>query len=112
MLSPDPCWCEHPADKFAASSEPVIELDPDCGQASALLSLSIFLDWFGAMREFDAGLDLAFELARRAVALGENGSICQSALGWGHCFGRPSSWPWTAALPAGVSFWSKATKPA
>jgi adenylate cyclase len=66
--------------------ERAIALDPEYGQAHALLAHSLFLEWYHDMSAPDSGLDPAFQLARRAVALDERESTCHFAIGWIYLF--------------------------
>ena len=68
--------------------EKAIVLDPTHGRAHALLAYVIFLEWFRDMSGSDTALNRAFEMAKKAAALDENDSTCQSALGWIHLFRR------------------------
>jgi class 3 adenylate cyclase/TolB-like protein len=62
--------------------ERAIELDPEYGQAYALLAHSVFLEWFRDMTGSDTGLERAFKLAKKAVALDECDSTCHFSIGW------------------------------
>jgi adenylate cyclase len=66
--------------------EMAVKLDPDYGLAHSLLALSVFLEWFRDMTESDIALGHAFELAKKAVALDEGDSTCQSVMGWMYLF--------------------------
>ncbi len=68
--------------------ERAIELDPKYGQAYALQAHSVFLEWFRDMTGSDIGLDRAFRLAKKAVALDEFDSTCQFSMGWIYLFRR------------------------
>jgi adenylate cyclase len=59
-----------------------IELDPGCARAYALLADLTYVEWWSEMNGSDDGLDRAFELASKAVALDENDYTCQGVLGW------------------------------
>ena len=59
-----------------------IELDPGYARAYALLADLNYLEWWSDMSGSNDGLDRAFELARKAVALDENDYTCQGVLGW------------------------------
>jgi TolB-like protein len=66
--------------------EMAVELDPEYGLAHALLALTAFLEWFRDMTGSDLALGRAFELAKKAVALDEGDSTCQSVMGWMYLF--------------------------
>jgi adenylate cyclase len=62
--------------------ERAIELDPDYARAYAFLAYHIGLKWFRELSGTDEALDQGLELAQKAIALDENDSECQNALGW------------------------------
>jgi TolB-like protein/Tfp pilus assembly protein PilF len=64
--------------------EKAIELDPGYARAYALLATNVGLEWTRDLSGSDALLDRAVELAKKAVALDENDSVCQSLLGLMH----------------------------
>ena len=66
--------------------EKAIELDPDYGLAYAVLALTVFLEWYRDMTGSEIALDRALGLAKKAVALDENDSTCQFAIGWMYLF--------------------------
>jgi len=68
--------------------ERAIELDPEYARAHALLAYSYFREWHQDMSGSDAALDRAFELAKKAVVLGQNDSNSLAVLGWVHLFRR------------------------
>lgn len=59
-----------------------IELDPGYARAYALLADLTYLEWWNNMVGSPDGLDQAFELAKKAVALDENDYTSQGAVGW------------------------------
>jgi TolB-like protein len=61
--------------------EKAISLDPEYARAYALLAIRLNSEWWRSARAPDDLLDRAVELARKSVALDENDSICQEALG-------------------------------
>jgi adenylate cyclase len=75
-------WGDPQADAEARRLyEKAIALDPAYGLAHALLALMLYAEWGADTTGSDAALDRAFELAKRAVALDENESMCQFMLG-------------------------------
>jgi adenylate cyclase len=62
--------------------EKAIGLDPGYARAYALLAYSFFREWHHDMSRSDRALDQAFELAQKAVVLGDNDSNSLAALGW------------------------------
>ena len=62
--------------------EKAIALDPDYARAHALLAYLLSIRWFCDLSGSDAALDRALDLAKRAVALDDNDSICHDHLGW------------------------------
>jgi TolB-like protein/Tfp pilus assembly protein PilF len=59
-----------------------IELDPGYARAYALLADLTYVEWWNDMVGSHDGLDRAFELAMKAVALDDNDYTSQGALGW------------------------------
>jgi adenylate cyclase len=66
--------------------EKAIDLDPGYARAYALLAYSFFREWHQDMSRSGDALDRAFELAQKAVALGDNDSNSLAVLGWVHLF--------------------------
>jgi adenylate cyclase len=66
--------------------EKAIDLDPDYARAYSLLAYSFFREWHGDMSSSDSALDRAFEMAKKAVTLGENDSNSLATLGWVYLF--------------------------
>ena len=62
--------------------EKAIEIDPGYARAYAQLSFSLSREWSGDMSGSNRLRDEAFELARKAVALDENDTLCQLAMAW------------------------------
>ncbi len=62
--------------------EKAIELDPTYARAYAMLSFSLEREWFRDMSGSNRLRDEAFDLARKAVTLDENDTLCQLAMGW------------------------------
>lgn len=62
--------------------ERAIELDPSYARAYALLSFVLEREWFRDMSGSNRLLDEAFDLARKAVTLDENDTLCQLAMVW------------------------------
>ena len=62
--------------------EKAIELDPGYARAYALLSFSLEREWFRDMSNSNRLRDEAFEMARKAVTLDENDSLCHLAMSW------------------------------
>jgi TolB-like protein/Tfp pilus assembly protein PilF len=82
-------WGDPQADAEARRLyERAVELDPGYGLAHALLALMIYAEWGVDPKVSDAALDRAFELAKKAVELDENESMCQAVLGWLHLMRR------------------------
>jgi TolB-like protein/DNA-binding SARP family transcriptional activator/Tfp pilus assembly protein PilF len=63
-----------------------IELDPDYARAYGMLAHSYANEWFRDMTGTSSALDRAFELAKKAAALGENDAHCQGVLGMIHMY--------------------------
>ena len=63
--------------------ERAIELDPKFAEAHAVLSYNHFLEWVFRWSEGQA-LELAFELAQKAVALDDASPLAHTRLGWMH----------------------------
>jgi TolB-like protein/class 3 adenylate cyclase len=59
-----------------------IELDPTYARAYAFLAYHLGLKWWRELSGTNDELDQGLELAQKAVALDENDSECQNALGW------------------------------
>ena len=68
--------------------ERAVELDPEYGQAYALLAHSVFLEWFRDMAGSDIELDRALRLAKKAVTLDECDSTCHFSIGWIYLFSK------------------------
>ena len=68
--------------------ERAVELDPEYGQAYALLAHSVFLEWFRDMTGSDIELGRALRLAKKAVALDECDSTCHFSIGWIYLFSK------------------------
>jgi adenylate cyclase len=66
--------------------EKAIDLDPDYARAYSLLAYSFLREWHRDMSSCNSALDRALELAKKAVALGENDSNSLAALGWVYLF--------------------------
>jgi TolB-like protein/Tfp pilus assembly protein PilF len=64
--------------------EQAIKLDPDYARAHALLALAEYHAWSSDTSGSDDALKRAVAAAKKAAALDENDSICQSVLGWIH----------------------------
>jgi len=62
--------------------ERAAELDPDYGRAYAGLALAHLRAWFRDPGGSDAALELAVEMAAKAVALDPDDGECQETLGW------------------------------
>ena len=67
--------------------EQAVALDPDYARACAQLAISHMNRWMHGMSKSSSDLDRAFELAKRAVVLDAQDSVCHSALFWAQ-FGR------------------------
>jgi adenylate cyclase len=61
--------------------ERAIELDPGYARAHALLAINFNVEWEREIDASDSLLDRALEFAKKSVALDENDSVCQNALG-------------------------------
>jgi len=61
--------------------EKAIELDPGYARAFALLAINFEAEWERDLDAPDGLLDRALEFAQKSVALDENDSVCQHALG-------------------------------
>ncbi len=59
-----------------------IEIDPGYARAYAQLSFSLFREWSDDISGSNRLRDEAFELARKAVTLDENDTLCQLAMAW------------------------------
>ena len=66
--------------------EKAIELDPGYARAYALLSFSLEREWLRDMSDSDRLRDEAFDMARKAVTLDENDTLCQLAMAWAHVY--------------------------
>ena len=64
--------------------EKAVEVDPGYARAYAQLSFSLSREWSEDMSSSNRLQDEAFELARKAVALDENDTLCQLAMAWAH----------------------------
>ena len=64
--------------------ERAIALDPDYGRAHALLAMAEYRVWRSDPGGSGDALERAVAVAKKAAALDENDSICQSVLGWIH----------------------------
>lgn len=64
--------------------EKAIEIDPGYAKAYALLSSSYCRLWLNDMGESNAYLDLALEVARKAMAADPNEPNCHSCLAWAY----------------------------
>lgn len=64
--------------------EQAIALDPNYARAHALLALAEYRAWRLDPAASDDALERAVAAAKKAAALDENDSICQSVLGWIH----------------------------
>ena len=64
--------------------ERAVALDPDYGRAHALLALAEYRAWRLDPASSADALDRAVATAKKAAALDENDSACQSVLGWIH----------------------------
>jgi TolB-like protein/tetratricopeptide (TPR) repeat protein len=64
--------------------ERAIALDPDYGRAHALLAMAEYYVWSSDPGSSDGAVERAVAAAKKAAALDENDSICQSVLGWFH----------------------------
>ena len=62
--------------------EKAIEADPGYARAYAQLSFSLSREWSSDMSGSNRLQDEAFEMARMAVALDENDTLCQLAMAW------------------------------
>ena len=62
--------------------EKAIEADPGYARAYAQLSFSLNREWSSDVGNSNRLQDEAFEMARRAVALDENDTLCQLAMAW------------------------------
>jgi TolB-like protein/Tfp pilus assembly protein PilF len=63
--------------------EKAIELDPGYAKAHAALANALCRDWFRDSGS-DHALEQAYDVAKKAVALDNNESVCHAALGWVH----------------------------
>jgi TolB-like protein/class 3 adenylate cyclase/Tfp pilus assembly protein PilF len=63
--------------------ERAIELDPKFAEAHAVLSFNHFLEWVFRWNE-DQVLEVALELAQKAVALDDTSPLAHTQLGWMH----------------------------
>ncbi len=61
-----------------------IEIDPGYARAYALLSFSLGREWHREMSDSNRLRDEALDLARKAVTLDENDTVCQLAMAWAH----------------------------
>jgi adenylate cyclase len=62
--------------------EKAVEIDPGYARAYAHLSLSLNREWAVDMSGSNRLREEAFEMARKAVALDENDTLCQLAMAW------------------------------
>ncbi len=61
-----------------------IEIDPGYARAHAHLSFSLNREWHRDMSDSNHLRDEAFDVARKAVTLDENDTLCQLAMAWAH----------------------------
>ena len=66
--------------------ERAIELDPNFAAAYTYLSFAHMLDWVNLFEGHGKGLDLALEIAQKAVALDDALGMAHARLGWIHNF--------------------------
>src|SRR5262249_53161866 len=67
--------------------EKAIEIDPGYARAYALLYFTFEREWFRDMSASNELRDRAHEVARKAITLDDNDTLCQQAIGWA-CFVR------------------------
>ena len=74
------------ADEARRFFRKAIELDPGYARAYALLADLTYVEWWSDMSGSNDGLEQAFALAKKAVALDETDYTCQGVLGWALMF--------------------------
>jgi adenylate cyclase len=63
-----------------------VEIDPGYARAYAQLSFSFQREWSRDMSDSNRLQDEAFEMARKAVSLDENDTLCQLAMAWAQVY--------------------------